>query len=95
MSNTQHVVQEIHDILESYYKIARKRFIDNLCMQATDYNLVTGPDSPLKLFSPEFVAMLSEEQLIEIAGEDPTLQRKRAALTKKISDLEAAKKVLF
>ncbi|KAF2670865.1 dynamin GTPase [Microthyrium microscopicum] len=94
MSNVQHVVQEVHDILESYYKVARKRFTDNLCMQAADYYLVTGPESPLRLFSPEFVAGLKEDQLMEIAGEDNALRRKRKALVKKILDLEAGKKVL-
>jgi hypothetical protein len=94
ISNTEHVVQEVHDILESYYKVARKRFVDNLCMQAADYHLVTGPDSPLRLFSPSFVTSLTEEQLMEIAGEDAALQRKRTALKKKIADLEAGKKVL-
>jgi hypothetical protein len=94
MSNVQHVVQEVHDILESYYKVARKRFTDNLCMQAADYYLVTGPDSPLRLFSSTFVTKLTEEQLMEIAGEDMALRRKRAALVKKIADLEAGKKVL-
>lgn len=35
-----HTVQDIHGILESYYKVARKRFVDNVCMQAVDYYLV-------------------------------------------------------
>jgi hypothetical protein len=94
MSNENHVVQEVHDILEAYYKVARKRFTDNLCIQAADYYLVTGPHSPLKLFSPSFVTSLTEDQLMEIAGEDAALRRKRATLVKKIADLEAGKKVL-
>jgi hypothetical protein len=95
ISNTQHVVQEVHDILDSYYRVARKRFTDNLCMQAADYYLVTGPDSPLRLFSPSFVTKLTDEQLMEIAGEDVALRRKRAALFRKVVDLEAGKKVLL
>jgi hypothetical protein len=94
MSNIEYVVQEIHDILKSYYKVARKRFTDNLCMQAADYHLVTGPVSPLKLFSPSFVSGLTDEQLVEIAGEDILLKRKRAALTKEIAGLEEGKRVL-
>ena len=94
MSNVEHVVQEVHDILKSYYKVARKRFTDNLVMQAADYHLVTGPYSPLKLFSPTFVSELTDEQLLEIAGEDATLRSKRAALNKEIADLEAGRKVL-
>jgi hypothetical protein len=94
ISNVEHIVQEIHDILKSYYKVARKRFTDNLCMQASDYYLITGPRSPLKLFSPTFVNELTEEQLAEIAGEDVGLRRKRAALMKEISGLEEGKSVL-
>ncbi len=94
MSNTEHVVQEVHDILKSYYEVARKRFMDNLVMQAADYYLVTGPYSPLRLFSPSFVSELSDEQLLEIAGEDATLRSKRAALNKEIADLEAGRKIL-
>jgi len=94
MSNTEHTVLEIHDILRSYYKVARKRFVDNLCMQAADFHLVTGPDSPLKLFSPRFVSELSEEQLEDIAGEDAALKRRRAALNKAIKNLEEGKKIL-
>lgn len=94
MSNVEHVVQEVHDILKSYYKVARKRFVDNLIMQAADYHLVTGPFSPLRLFSPSFVSELSDEQLLEIAGEDAVLRSKRAALNKEIADLEAGRKIL-
>lgn len=94
MSNAQHTVFEVHDILKAYYKVARKRFVDSVCMQAADYLLVTGPNNPLKLFSPEFVSALSDEQLEEIAGEDVGLKRKRAALEKEVRDMEVGKKIL-
>ena len=94
-SNVEHIVREIHDILKSYYKVARKRFIDNLCMQAADYHLVTDHHTPLKLFSPAFVYKLTPEQLEEIAGEDVAVKRKRAALGKEIANLEAGKKALL
>jgi hypothetical protein len=94
MSNISHVVQSIHDILKSYYKVARKRFADNLCMQAADFYLVTGPSSPLKLFSPNFVSGLTKQQLEDIAGEDAVLKRKRAALERTIKNLDAGRKVL-
>lgn len=94
MSNLEHIVTDMHDILKAYYEVARKRFVDNLCIQAADYHLVTGPDAPLKLFSPTFVAALTEEQLAEIASEDPTLKRRRAALTKMVQDLQVGKRLL-
>ena len=95
LSNIEHVVQDVHDILKSYYKVAQERFVDNLCRQAVHYFLVTGPVTPLKLFSPSFVGGLSTEQLEEIAGEDAALRRKRTALNKEIKDLEVGKKFLL
>ncbi|KAG9572223.1 dynamin GTPase, partial [Aureobasidium melanogenum] len=94
MSNAQHTVFEVHDILKAYYKVARKRFVDNVCMQAADYLLVTGPNNPLKILSPQFVSALSDEQLEEIAGEDIGLRRKRTALAKEVKDMEIGKKIL-
>lgn len=94
MSNTQHTVFEVHDILKAYYKVARKRFVDNICMQASDYILITGPNNPLKIFSPQFVSLLSDEQLEEIAGEDVGMRRRRTALAKEVKDLEIGKKIL-
>ncbi|KAE8549699.1 hypothetical protein EYB25_008223 [Talaromyces marneffei] len=95
MSNETHAVQEIHDILQSYYKVARKRFVDNICLHAVDYHLVTDPETPMGLFSPSFVGSLSKEQLEDIAGEEGALKRKRRQLGKKIKDLQEARKVLF
>ena len=94
MSNTAHTVQSIHDILKSYYKVARKRFVDNVCMQAADYYLINGPDTPLKLFSPLYVSNLSAEKVEEVAAEDVVLRRKRNALNQEIEKLEAGKKIL-
>lgn len=94
MSNTEHVVQDIHDILFSYYKVARKRFVDNVCMHAVDHFLINGPETPLTLFSPAFVSGLDVDQLESIAGEDLWTKRKRQQVKKEIQNLEAGRKVL-
>lgn len=65
-----------------------------MCMQAADYHLVTGPETPLKLFTPTFVTELSPEQLENIAVEDIALKGKRAALVKEITALEIGRKIL-
>jgi hypothetical protein len=70
MSNAEHAIQDLQDILESYYKVARKRFVDNVCMQATGYYLLQGPLTPMGLLSSSLVSSLSREQLDQIAGED-------------------------
>ncbi|CAI7610495.1 unnamed protein product [Penicillium glandicola] len=95
MSNVDHTVRDIHDILDSYYKVARKRFLDNVCMQAADHFLVTGPEAPMKLFSPSWVNDLSNERLEEIVGEGRVTKRRRRHLQKEIEDLEAGKAVLL
>lgn len=95
MSNLQQTVQDIHDILKSYYKVARKRFIDNVCMQAADFCLVTGPAAPMKLFSPSWVYNLSRDQLENIAGEEVSVRRKRRQLRKQVKELETGRKILL
>ena len=95
MSNVDHTVRDIHDILDSYYKVARKRFVDNVCMQAADHYLVTGPEAPMKLFSPPWVNDLSDERLEEIVGEGRASKRRRLELQREVEDLEAGKAVLL
>jgi len=94
MDNSEYTVQEIHDILESYYEVARKRFVDTICMQAGDFHLLTGPTSPLRIFGTAFVSELSAAQLDLIAGEDVSTKQLRKSLKKEISALEKGKKLL-
>ncbi|KAJ5175445.1 uncharacterized protein N7482_001322 [Penicillium canariense] len=95
MSNLEQTVQDIHDILKSYYKVAQKRFIDNMCMQAANYHLVTGPAAPMTLFSPSWVYRLSPEQLEQMAGEEISIRRKRHRLQKQVKDLEMGRKIVL
>ncbi len=94
MGNIQHTVEDIHAILKSYYKVARKRFVDVVCMQAADHFLVTGSESPLKLFTPSFVHHLSSDSLNLIAGEDVVSKRTRSGLVHEIQCLRAGKRLL-
>jgi hypothetical protein len=82
IGNIEHTVRDLHDILNSYYRVARKRFVDTVCMQATDYHLVTGPDTPLGVFSSGFVVDLTPEQLEMMAGEDAMSIQRRGAIKK-------------
>jgi hypothetical protein len=94
MSSVEHVVQDLHDILFSYYEVVRRRFVDSVCMQAADHYLVNGMETPLTLFSPKFVSSLNTEQLELIAGEEQGTRRRRAQLKRNIASLEDAKKIL-
>ena len=93
-SNIDQTTRDLHDILKSYYKVARKRFVDVVMMQAVDYHLIHGPEGPLRLFSPEFVIALTADQLERIAGEDVSTKRKREELQREIENLTNGKKIL-
>ena len=71
MSNADHTIHNLHDILKFYYKVARKRLVDVLCMQqGADFHLATGPETPTKVFSLNLVTNLKPEQMegSEFAG---------------------------
>ncbi|KAI9679444.1 MAG: hypothetical protein M1817_005466 [Caeruleum heppii] len=95
MSNVDHTVRDIHDILEAYYKVAQKRFVDVVCTQGTDRHIVSGKDSPLRVFSPAYVLGLTDGQLETIAGEEESSVQRRKTLEKEIESLAKAKTVLL
>ncbi|KAH7392399.1 dynamin GTPase [Phaeosphaeria sp. MPI-PUGE-AT-0046c] len=93
-SNEDHTVLQIHDILRSYYKVARKRFVDCVRMQVADTLLVTGQDTPLTFFSAKFVTSMTPETLEDIAGEDARVMRRREGLEKLITQLRTGRKII-
>lgn len=94
MSIIERTVEDIHAILKSYYEVARQRFVDEVCMQAADHFLVTGPESPLRLFTPSFVQHMSLDSLKLIAGEDVDSRRARNVLMREKNCLESGKRLL-
>ncbi|GLB04177.1 hypothetical protein AtubIFM57258_009893 [Aspergillus tubingensis] len=92
--NVEHITGEIHDILWSYYQVARERFVDNVHMQAIEHCLLTGPESPLEVFSQEWVINLGTEELGAIAGESQAIKARRTNLKQKMEDLKSALQTL-
>jgi hypothetical protein len=93
-ANSEQVREYIHDVLKSYYKVARKRFVDVVFQQAVDHHLLIGDKSPLRIFTSDFVMGLSEDQLDMIAGESASVKAQRVKLERDIGDFEEAMKVL-
>ncbi|KAN0086625.1 P-loop containing nucleoside triphosphate hydrolase protein [Elaphomyces granulatus] len=89
LSNEDHTVYDIHDILKAYYKVAGKRFMDNVVMQVVERHIL-GDRGPLKLFTPDLVADLSDEDLEFIAGESYSTSATRAELKSKLERLRRA-----
>jgi hypothetical protein len=98
LESIQSVIQQTHkdilDVLTSYYKVSRKRFVDKICAQVIGNFLLEGDKSPLKIFCSELVMGLDSDQLETIAGEDGETKNQRSMLESGIRELEAAMKVL-
>ncbi|KAF2966363.1 hypothetical protein GQX73_g7233 [Xylaria multiplex] len=89
-----YIREEMHDLLSSYYEVARDRFVDVVYQQVVNHCLLFGEKSPLKVFNTEMVLGLNEEQLDMIAAEDPPVQQRRDKLLRDIENLTKALKVL-
>ncbi|KAI0111863.1 P-loop containing nucleoside triphosphate hydrolase protein [Daldinia grandis] len=94
MSNSQYVQEYMHDLLKSYYKLSRKRFVDVVCQQAINHHLLRGEGSPLQIFSTQMVLNLNEDQLDMIAAEDAPVKLHRQKLGDDIKRFEHALRVL-
>lgn len=92
--NVQQIREDILDVLASYYKVARKRFVDTICTQVISHFLLDGEDSPLRVFSPDLVYGMEDEVLEAIAGEDEGTKERRKRLEADVKSLVAAVKLL-
>ncbi|KAI0126991.1 vacuolar sorting protein VPS1, dynamin [Xylariales sp. AK1849] len=94
MSNDDHTIQDLHDTLKSYYKVARKRFVDAICLQVVDHFLVSGITSPLWVFSPHFIGKMSDAELQLIAGDEDEIVSRRNMLETELGSLKAGERIL-
>ncbi|KAL7812655.1 P-loop containing nucleoside triphosphate hydrolase protein [Trichoderma aethiopicum] len=93
-SSLEDTTRDIHNLLQSYYGIARSRFVDVVCQQAIDYFLLRAKDGPLEVLSDKVVLDMSAEQLDLIAGEDLAVKEERERLAKQVDSLTQALKIL-
>ena len=92
LSNEASAIYDIHDTLKAYYKVALKRFIDNVVIQVIERNLLST-NGPLSIFTAEYVGGLTATELASIAGEDFRTSNTRTELGYQIARLEEARKV--
>lgn len=93
-SNAEHMQEYIHDVLKSYYKVAMKRFIDNISLYVVHHDLLYAEDGPLNVFNSKFVHSLEELQLDQLAGENSLVKSEREKLAQDIENFRAALGVL-
>ncbi|CAK7233125.1 hypothetical protein SBRCBS47491_008502 [Sporothrix bragantina] len=92
--NSEMICDDLLNTIESYYKVARERFVDTLCQQVIYHMLLTGPDSPLQILSPDRIMQLSADQLEAIAGEDMVTVDQRQTLQRQLDSVENAMTVM-
>ena len=92
LSNDTAAVYEIHDKLKAYYKVAMKRFIDNVAIQVTE-RYYMDDNGPLAFFSPAYIGELNDQELQRIAGENETTTNARNSLNVLLKQLEEALKL--
>ncbi|OBT65552.1 hypothetical protein VE03_05034 [Pseudogymnoascus sp. 23342-1-I1] len=93
-SNEDVVIQDHHDVLHAYYKVAMRRFVDTVIAQGMDDYLLTGENSPIKVIKLSFTSLMTDVQINDIAGEDAFTKGERLALEQKIAALEEGRKEL-
>lgn len=92
LSNDDQAVYDIHDMLKAYYKVAIKRFTDNVVIQITERHIL-GAEGPVKFLSSDLIGDLSEVQLAELAGENFVTASKRNDLIAKAERFQEALKI--
>lgn len=92
LSDLDETRNDLYDKLQSYYMIARERFVDVLCQQVIYHDLLYGPESPLFVFSSKFVLEIETRVLDRMIGETAEAKRRREE-TKRLEKMlvEAAK----
>ncbi|KAI6479216.1 hypothetical protein MCOR13_011515 [Pyricularia oryzae] len=93
-SNAENMQEYIHDVLESYYKVSMKRFVDNISLHVVHHDLLYAESGPLNVFNSKFVHGLGEAQLEQIAGESSLVGIERERLAQDIASFRAAFDVL-
>ena len=93
LSNDDQAVYDIHDMLKAYYKVAIKRFADNVVIQITERHIL-GAGGPVKSLSPDLISDLSEVQLAELVGENCETATRRNDLIAKAKRFQEALKIV-
>ncbi|KFY29107.1 hypothetical protein V491_00184 [Pseudogymnoascus sp. VKM F-3775] len=89
LSNEDQAVNDIHDILKAYYKVALKRYMDNVVLQVVE-RIYLGSNGPVRAIGPEYVGTLSDTDLADIAAESYATSSTRTEIGHKLERLDKA-----
>ncbi|KAH8710117.1 hypothetical protein GQ44DRAFT_714671 [Phaeosphaeriaceae sp. PMI808] len=89
LSNEDQAVDDIHDTLKAYYKVAMKRFTDNVVVQIAE-RVLLGLEGPVKTLTPGMINDLHDNELMELAGENFATSSNRNELMNKYERFQRA-----
>lgn len=92
LGNDEQTVYDIHDILKAYYKVAIKRFNDEVVTGVVERSWL-GQHGFVDIFDPEFVGALSDEEVASIAAENFSTTNTRSELREKLRRFEEARRI--
>jgi interferon-induced GTP-binding protein Mx1 len=84
---------EMITLVQAYWDIASRRFVDNVCMHM-EKGFVARVVSDLETQSTLFACTCSEIDLAHMMQEDVAIAKKRADISEKIKVLQAAADIL-
>ncbi|KFY03304.1 hypothetical protein O988_01575 [Pseudogymnoascus sp. VKM F-3808] len=88
-SSDYQAVNDIHDILKAYYRVALKRYMDNVVLQVIE-RIYLGSNGPVRAVSPGYVGTLSDTELANIAAESYATSSTRTEIGYKLQRLDEA-----
>lgn len=92
MSNSRNLENEIHDTLKAYYEIARDDYTEYVTQHIVE-NFINDEDGPVLMFSPLYVASLSDKDIEELAMEDEGVVKQRMEQEVILKRLEHAERI--
>ncbi|KAL8783805.1 MAG: hypothetical protein Q9195_009272 [Heterodermia aff. obscurata] len=92
MSNSRNLENEIHDTLKAYYEIARDDYIEYVTQHIVE-NFINSENGPVLMFSPLYVAGLSDEQIEDLAMEDEGVVKDRIEKEAALKRLKSAERI--
>lgn len=91
--DSQGNLQEMITLVQAYWDIASRRFIDNICMHM-EKGFVAKVVGELETQATLFAVTCTEKELSALMEEDVEIARKRAEIAEKIKVLQAAADIL-
>ncbi|KAB8275847.1 P-loop containing nucleoside triphosphate hydrolase protein [Aspergillus minisclerotigenes] len=89
LSNEEQAINDIHDILKAYYKLALKRFCDTVILQVTERCLL-GQDAAIRFLSPALAGGMTDRELADVAEENFATSTIRNDLLSRIQRYQSA-----